>query len=422
MPHRLAVSEVTTLIICWATQANLSSVKPFHESYFGDLSTQLRYYSRSVGIAPMILKEVPYHKALSRFQEELLPILLPHRYLRLTDLVLAAARSCTKIRLPKPLSKFWGMDIGFLLREDLRGFRVTNWAADVLLVTAVVQRWADAGMSFDKIIYIYENQPWERALCWSGRRHMPDTMLVGYQHARVPRFLMNLYFASGGEGDAPLPHRVVTVGQHTADLLTSDGYDPVQVRVAGALQMQELLGSRPANHVSKPPPKMPTVLVATSSGEEEATELVYMAMNLLGEDEGIDIVVKCHPLMPFRQAGGPETSNLPKHIRLSDKPIGDLMSECSLMVYSGSTVCVQALSIGLPLIHVRPQFDLDLDPLESVPDARPSVTGTEELRDKVRWILQNREQYISDNLDSWRQLAGSMYGSINHDTLHAFID
>jgi hypothetical protein len=251
---------------------------------------------------------------------------------------------------------------------------------------------------------------------------MPSTMLVGYQHARVPRFLLNLYFASGGESQAPLPHRVVTVGQHTADMLTSDGYDPVQVRVAGALQMQDLSGSGPANNGSKPPPKVPTVLVAPSSGEEEATELVDMAMNLFGEDEGIDVVVKCHPLMPFRQAGGPESGDLPRHIRLSDQPIVDLMGECSLMVYSGSTVCVQALSIGLPLIHVRPQFDLDLDPLEAAPDARPSVTGIEELRGKVRWMLQHREQHISKNRDSWGQLAGTMYGSVNEDTLHAFID
>jgi len=204
--------------------------------------------------------------------------------------------------------------------------------------------------------------------------------------------------------------------------LTTDGYDPVQVRVAGALQMQELLGSESANNESKPPPTVPTVLVAPSSGKEEATELVDMAMHLFGEDDGIDVVVKCHPLMPFRQAGGPDPDDLPRHIRLSNQPIVDLMGECSLMVYSGSTVCVQALSLGLPLIHVRPQFDLDLDPLEAAPDARPSVTGIEELREKVRWMLQHREQYISENRDSWSQLAGNVYGSVNENTLHAFID
>ena len=416
------LAEPVTLIVSYATQANLSNARPFHESYFGNLSTQLENAGSSVAISPMLLKEVPYHEALTRFRDVPLPVLVPHRYLTLLDLVRAAVRSCNKLPLPDPLPRFCGLDIEPLLQEELRGFRVTNWAADVLLVAALVRRWADTGLTFERIIYVYENQPWERALCWAARRYMPGTVLVGYQHARVPRFLLNLYFAPGGEIAAPLPDRVVTVGRHTARLLTNDGYGPIQVRVAGALQMQGFLESRPDRNGSNMAPSEPVVLVAPSSGLEEAAELVDMAVHLFDRDEGVKVVVKCHPQMTYHQASGLAAADLPGHVQVSDQPIIELMQESAVMVYSGSTVCIQALALGLPLIHVRPQFDFDLDPLEAVPDARPEVTGLEELRQKVRWMLQHREEYISQHQESWSQLVEEIYGPVTEDTVHAFID
>jgi len=408
--------------MCYATQANLSNAEPFHESYFGSLSSQLEDAGCSVAVSPMLLKTVPYTWGLGKVREAPLPVLEPHRYLSLLDLVVAAGNSIKRLRLPHNLPKFCGLKIDTLLDEALRGFRVSNWSADVLLVAALVRNWADAGLSFSRIIYVYENQPWERALCWAVRRYMPDTVLVGYQHARAPRFLLNFYLANGGESAAPLPDRVVTVGQHTASLLTTDGYEPVQVRVGGALQIQQSHEEVPARNSPSTTHGKPTVLVAPSVGAEESAELIDLAVTLFGTDEGVNVVLKCHPLMPFHHTGGPVPADLPEHVKVSERPIEDLIRESTVMVYSGSTVCIQAMALGVPLIHVRPQFDLDLDPLETAPDARPEVTGLDELRQKVRWMLQNREEYISQHREIWDQLVEKMYGPVTEDTVYAFID
>ena len=90
------------------------------------------------------------------------------------------------------------------------------------------------------------------------------------------------------------------------------------------------------------------------------------------------------------------------------------------MVYSGSTVCVQALALGIPTIHVRTRFDFDLDALEQVPELRIAATGPEELLEKTQWLLENRKGYIEKHREQWRQTVKEMYGKANEEAYKAF--
>ena len=92
------------------------------------------------------------------------------------------------------------------------------------------------------------------------------------------------------------------------------------------------------------------------------------------------------------------------------------------MIYTGSTVSVQALALQLPVVHVRSQFSLDLDPLMALPDARLEANGLEELREKVRWLLDHRDEYITQHRDGWDSLVEDFYGPVTDETFKAFVD
>ncbi|MCH8104879.1 MAG: TonB-dependent receptor plug domain-containing protein, partial [Proteobacteria bacterium] len=250
-------------------------------------------------------------------------------------------------------------DLSFHDIDTARLFTSLEWRLD--------QNWLfDLGATIDRIIYKYENQPWERALCWGAKRYLPKAKLVGYQHARAPRLYLNYYLVPGEEAVAPLPDRVVTIGEHTARLLSSGGYGPGRIRVGGALHITGLDDRQPSGDESLVPANVGPVLVACSYGLEEASELADLAARLFDEDDGVSVVIKCHPAMPFRSCQQLMRGPLPKHVQVSEEPITDLIPKCSIMVYTGSMVCVQALAAGLPVIHLRPEFDLDIDPLGAV--------------------------------------------------------
>lgn len=426
-PSRHLFNEPTTLVISSVSYRSVHLAEEYHTYFFGDLVRQLSNLGTRVALVPIVLKGVDYKKALSGLRGSLVPVMVPHQYLRFIDLLKAAFSTVGRPPVPRSVPNFAGMDISLLVKEEMRDYEVTNWAADSLLIWALVRRWSDMCFPVDRMIYIYENQPWERALCAGARKFLPDTALVGYQHARTPKLLLSFYLAPGGESEAPLPHRVITVGAHTAELLGSSGYEPGQVRVGGALQIRALT---PHSEVYETDPdnggiddgNQSTVLIACSNGIQESAELAHLATSLFPKESNTRLMIKFHPGMPLRQVSKFMQVVLPSHVEISEEPLEQLMARSSLMVYSGSTVCLEALAIGLPVIHFRPKFDLDMDPLGAAPEARLEATGSDELRETICWLLENRAEYITEHQIIWRQLVDEMYGPISQETYAAFVD
>jgi len=416
-----APTEETTVLISWMTPGNLHQSGEFHRSFFGDLAQQLGKLGCRVAIAPIILREVRYKEALHRLRDGSLPVIVPHRYLGPIDLLQVVVASFARPPCPRSIPTLCGMEVRALVEEDLRTHWVSNGAADAMLMASVVRRWAELKFPIARIIYIFENQPYERAICWQARRSLPGATIVGYQHTRVAPLILQVNLAPGGEEEAPLPDWLVTLGKHTSRLLVSGGHAPESLRDGGALQMQGLLARRPDGGAATGRADRPTILVATAR-LEEAAELVDLAARLFNEDEGVKVILKYHPAFPFDEVDGWSRDQLPQHVSVSDQPITELMLKSSLIVYSSSTVCVEALVLGLPAIHLRTQFDLDIDALGAVPHLRLEATGLEELREKVRWLLDHREEYIAQHREQWDRFVEEMYGPVTEDTYRAFLE
>ena len=114
-------------------------------------------------------------------------------------------------------------------------------------------------------------------------------------------------------------------------------------------------------------------------------------------------------------------ARLPAHVTVSEEPITALMQSSSIMVYTSSLVCVQALALGLPVIQVKNQFDFDTDPLETVPDLRLEAASLTELREKVSWLLKHREEYIALHSQEWRTTVEDIYSPVTEETVDAFV-
>jgi hypothetical protein len=412
------------LLICWATSGNLSRKGHFHESYFGDVATRLEKLGHQVALVPMILRDVRYRDALTQLADSPFPILVPNRFMGIRQLIETLNASWLPHPVPLEVHEFADMDIASLVDLELRNDWVRDIAPEALSTAAFIRQLSRLGCSPTHIIYLFENHPWERALCWEVKRRMSDTVLVGYRHSASPSLSMHFHLAPGGEQESPLPDKLVTIGKYGARGLAEEGHHHGRVRVGGAFHMQALPAADtigPGSGNGSTGDYARTVLIGTSIGPE-AEELAHISANLFTEDDGIRVILKCHPLLPVEKIRGLDRERFSGHRLLSDEPIMELMQKCSLMIYSVSSVCIQALALGLPLIHMRPQINLQMDPLESAPDARLEANSLEDLQDKVRWLLDHREEYIVEHQQQWKKLAGDIYGPVTEESVHAFVD
>ena len=421
----------SVVLFCRLNQSNFPRGEQFHTSFFGDLAAQVKKVGHSLAIVPLIAHGLSYQEALHQLKASDTDMLVPHRFIGLRDLIRGVLVTLNRPPLPRAIPRLSGLDISPLLKHERLSDWISNQAADAYLIGALIRKWADSGFSVGRAIYIYENQPWERAICWEARQSMPDTMLVGYQYGRVPHLLLNWYLAPGGEREAPLPHRVVTGGAYAARQI-SEGYKPGSLITGGALEMQDFLrlrkngsaGEAQQNHSAPiaPVKKRPVVLVAPSIGPEEAAELVDMAGRIFNPEDDIDVIIRCHPTMPFERVRPLIDGPLPECVEVSDAPSSELMKQSSVMIYTSSTICVQALALGLPVVHLRTRFDLDMDPLEQTPDARLEATTSEELRERVLWVVEHKQEYVAEHREQWSRLVDDIYGPVTEQTYRAFLD
>ena len=161
IPRLPVINGPVTLLMCWATPGNLHRGSRFHESYFGDLVDQVERLGHSIAIVPMVIRQSgSYTGALRQLMDVSHSLIVPHRYLRITDVIRTAISSCAKAPYPKVSPPLCGMDINDLVNKDLRNHWVSNSAAYALLIATLVKRWASLRVPIARIIYLYENQPW----------------------------------------------------------------------------------------------------------------------------------------------------------------------------------------------------------------------------------------------------------------------
>lgn len=375
-----------TLIHSWVDGRCFDGAGAYQSVNFGNLDRYLAAQGRTVAIVPAILPALPFRAGVLALLRSGVRFLFPQLYLRPGDVICTAVRT-----IPKPPALAWppfqGLDISALIEEDRRQDWLKGRPRTNLLHGAAVRRWRDAGIPIASFIYTFENHVWEKAYVLAFRRHYPDVRLIGYQDANLPRMALNFFVAQRERGLVPLPDVLITNGQYSHDLLMASGHVTTRLRCGGAIRYRYLAEPAVEQAGSTDAPwggsedARPVVLVTTSIGESLACELLWKAIQAFGRELRVRVVVKCHPGLPFRALSGAlGLDRLPPHFEVSVRPLRELLQGSAVLLYMDSTTSLEAVALGVSVVHVASDLDVDFDPLEGASEFRQTVRTPEELR------------------------------------------
>ncbi len=414
---RKMTTPPNTLLISYLTHSNISDESSFHRSFFGGLADFLVKSNHKLAVVPYISSNTRYKQALSSTSKSSIKIVIPHAYLKCFDIFSSIFKTFWITTNPKIYPNFLGLIVNSVISADVKSNQVRNSIPEALLIAALVRRLKRLNWDITRCIYIFENQPWERSLCWEMRRTYPDCELIGYQHARTSDMLLNFFLANGESDIAPLPDTIITVGEYTREKLIEGGHPPEKVLISGSLKSMMPKPTNESHHQPTPPE---SILIAASISLEEASELLDITADLAKSMPDSRFVLKFHPEMPYDTVNNNLRKFLPKNITISLNPIEELIAKTSLMIYSGSTVCFEAISHGVPVIHHRPRFDFDLDPLEDFPDVSLKSFTALDLQKQINWILEHRTEFINQQQSDWANAVSSMYSDVNTNPYQVF--
>lgn len=335
--------------VCFFTYID-NVLKPGADIYFGPLASLLKQRWPEVHAIYAAYVYTPYQARLQELQR------LPGNYLPLFaeltvgDLFWVLFKSLMARRVASyDLHTDLELDMGLapLLEHALRtdsGFRghVFN-----LLVYRAMIRFARKHRPA-KFVYPFENKSLEKMLLLALREICPAAEITGYQHTSITPRHTTLLFARGEADVTPLPDRIVTVGKITRAFLEDHGnYPPDIFRTGCALRQTWQENPAPvANPAGKP-----KILLALSSSTRELIRAVQF-FRTLQEGGVFELGIRPHPEFPLNSLPPALMEWAGRHARdFSGSPLADNLAWCDVTAYVSSTVALETLMAGKPVIN-----------------------------------------------------------------------
>lgn len=271
----------------------------------------------------------------------------------------------------------------------------------------------------------HESNPWERAFITGLKKCAPQVRIIGYQHSVIHLASANMFQSSSELDILPMPDIVLTTGDMPTNILRRFGAVPAErINTSCALRYDcptynhRFLKSELAGHSRL------RILVALC-GVIETMGLVRYTIDQARVAQNIDFLVRAHPVLPFDQLKLSEDDlrNMPDNIRVSkDSTVMDDVMECDLVLYWGSSVSLEGIRLGRPVIHFHQDDFLSYDPLFELTEFKWVVNPQDSITkvvEKIRSISDNEFDRLQD---SARRYVIAYHNPVSIEALSPFLE
>ena len=245
------------------------------------------------------------------------------------------------------------------------------------------------------LIYPFENKSIEKMILLgiSDASNKPKT--IGYQHTSITPRHSTFLFKPGEAGHTPLPDKIITVGKVTRNYLEILGNYPPGIFVTGCAFRQVWGDKLPRQRAANM-----RVLVALSSSKKELVQSVVFFKRVMQHWPDLELGIRPHINFPL--------SLLPKDLAtwvdennfdLSNTLLQDNLAWCSITAYVSSTIALETLARGKPIVNFSIENVISSDPVISEAPFHWHVNNELEMVDiltRVHDISENEYQDISD--------------------------
>ncbi len=227
------------------------------------------------------------------------------------------------------------------------------WGSSAMLnyIYAASFKNLDIPISTKKILYVWENQPWEQSLLTLKKSHV-TTKFYGSVHTPANSTLFNLKVFPGNKNEfnilngRRLPDFICAPSENARKILLEGGWPKDKVIIVEALRyIESLKNQMTTKRVVK------NLLVVTGSIISE----VVSQLNIIRDFENNyseyfdNVFIKSHPLIPVEELLN--SYNFQKKVKITNLKLSELWSNCSVVFTANSTsVGLEAYYLGIPLV------------------------------------------------------------------------
>jgi hypothetical protein len=320
----------------------IKSISPdYRDSYFGKLPHYIKKSGKNLIVVAGLLDD--YSALINKIGKYEDILIIPPEYIvSYFDYITAVITSFIRFFYPKHHKKFRNVDISNILNAEIRRNFLGYEVRHNLMYYYYIKRMAKK-IKILTYIFTYENYPWEKMNILAFRKYSPQTNLIGYQHASISRSHLS-YFLSKEEVDCRFEY------MHSSKIFDRK--------------------------------KRNFIFVPLTISKYESIKLIDFIHESLSGDKKYNVILRSHPATPFsvieKDLGFKLSDNF--QVSTNDSMLDDF-ERSDIVLYTGTTVCAEALMMGLPAIHIDLGGLLNVDPLFEC--------------NYLKWCIKNKEDLIT---------------------------
>lgn len=274
-------------------------------------------------------------------------------------------------------------------------------------------------VSIERLIYPFENYPWEKMGILGLRRGNPDIKIIGFQHAFVSRNSFNYFLGKTEKEILPLPDRIVTMGKRTQEIMKRLGNYPDTIFATGCALRQEYLFQL------KPLPKNTSgdIFVPFTITIEDTVKVLRFLFEAGLDRHPAKVYLRFHPTTPVQYVLDIFGHPLPDNFIVSDNPPLQIeMERCGVVLYTWTTVCLEALKMGRPVIYLDVNYPLEVDPLFECNHLRDICRKPDELIKKIEKMQSMGGDIYRTEFKKAQEYLNDYFIPVNEQNVRNFIE
>lgn len=409
------------LIKTFVYDRSLSESENYSDAYFGMLPDYLKKNGKRLIIVGSFIGN--FNRIASRLCKNHKILVVPEEYfLNFISIV----RACLEVYFKRIIIEnpilFNSLNITEIVRDSLAN-EFLNYLVHNFCYFEVAKNMAKK-IELETVLITHENNSWEKMYIMALRKYSPNTAIIGFQHAVIPPSHLGLVLKEKERKIIPLPDKIITSGEINRNILiTHGGYDEARIVIGCALKQNQLFTiPRRAPHSNN---IIHHILVGLE-GVWESVDLMNFVFDALKDKTDYTVRFRAHPALPLSQLEAKTKFKLNGRLshfeRSQNPPLFKDLQWADLMVYSGSTVALEALMYGIPVINVDIGHALNIDPCFECNHFKRVVNTPNELIEAIQYFVQLEEEQILTEQKSAQEYTSKYFYSPTDENLKCFIN
>ena len=354
----------------------------YRDHFFGNLHNIIRQNGNSVSYLCGPLDDFREAKKKVRNCREV-SIVVPYSIIPWHELIVLMLKVFAR-RIRFAGTNFFGLDFSRLITWNARRFEYFFNLDSEIYYTAVMNLCKKE--QFDRLIQLYEGNVFERA-CIQAFRKNSSGLIVGYSHAVVFPLNLKIRLTDVETKQRPEPDFLVSPGPESKRLMVKIGKRESN-RIFSACSLRYI----PISDITgtEGTPQL-NILVALDGVRASVAILDWLFENAESLKD-YKVKLRAHPNVPMNILLNQCLYDMPGSFFLSD---GDLKADIEssfCVIYRQTSVGIQALMNGVPVIHLYVDAPLPCDPMVNLKASKWSVSTIEELLTALQEIHSLREE------------------------------